>query len=138
MHPQQLVDKLHNIHKKVYERLNIDYTNYSRTSNLSHHKTVQDFFNVINENGYVSKGSMRMYFCENDNMFLPDRFVVGICPKCDYEYANADQCESCTSVLSSYESPFSKNFLTHFYTYIWFLSKIKNAIIKSQLVLIVD
>ena len=100
LHPQQLVDKLHNIHKKVYERLNIDYTNYSRTSNLSHHKTVQDFFNVINENGYVSKGSMRMYFCENDNMFLPDRFVVGTCPKCGYESANADQCESCASVLA--------------------------------------
>lgn len=103
LHPQQLVDKLHEIHKKVYEKLNISYTNYSRTSNLTHHKMVQDFFNVINEKGYITKRKMNMYFCENDNMFLPDRFVVGTCPKCGYDSANADQCESCTSVLAPNE-----------------------------------
>lgn len=111
LHPQQLVDKLHEIHKRVYERLHIDYTNYSRTSHPSHHETVQDFFRVINAKDFVSKGKMNMYFCENDNIFLPDRFVVGTCPKCDYESANADQCESCTSVLSPNEliDPHCKN-----------------------------
>jgi methionyl-tRNA synthetase len=100
MHPQQLVDRLHEIHRQVYKKLRIDYSNYSRTSNQPHHQTVRDFFKVINEKGYVSKGSMKMYFCENDNMFLPDRFVVGTCSKCDYDSANADQCESCASVLT--------------------------------------
>ena len=100
LQPQQLVDKLHEIHKQVYEKLHISYTNYSRTSNPSHHKIVQDFFKAINENGYVSKGNTKMYFCDNDNMFLPDRFVVGTCPKCNYDSANADQCESCASVLT--------------------------------------
>ena len=103
LHPQQLVDKLHEIHKKVYERLNIDYTNYSRTSNLIHHETVKEFFRTIYEKGHTHKGKVNMYFCENDSMFLPDRFVVGTCPKCDYESANADQCESCTSVLTPNE-----------------------------------
>ena len=103
LHPQQLVDKLHDIHKKVYEKLGIAYTNYSRTSNQSHHETVREFFKKIHEKGYTHTGKIDMNFCENDQMFLPDRFVVGTCPKCDYEAANADQCESCTSVLTPNE-----------------------------------
>lgn len=103
LHPQQLVDKLHDIHKKVYERLHIAYTNYSRTSNQSHHKNVKEFFKRISEKRYTHTGKVDMYFCENDSMFLPDRFVIGTCPKCDYESANADQCESCTSVLAPNE-----------------------------------
>jgi methionyl-tRNA synthetase len=103
LHPQQLVDRLHEIHKKVYERLNIDYSNYSRTSNQSHHETVKEFFRTIYEKGHTHTGKVDMYFCENDGMFLPDRFVIGTCPKCGYESANADQCESCTSVLTPNE-----------------------------------
>ena len=41
-----------------------------------------------------------MFYCENDNMFLPDRFVVGTCPKCGYDNANGDQCEKCDSLFS--------------------------------------
>jgi methionyl-tRNA synthetase len=103
LHPQQLVDKLHDIHCQVYRRLNIDYTNYSRTSNPLHHKVVQDFFRKIYDAGYTHHAPIDMYYCEHDRMFLPDRFVVGTCPKCDYESANADQCENCTTVLGPNE-----------------------------------
>ena len=103
LQPKQLVDRLHEIHKKIYELLRINYTNYSRTSNQRHHKTVQEFFRTIYEKGFTHTGSIEMYFCENDNMFLPDRFVVGTCPKCGYDSANADQCEKCTFVLTPTE-----------------------------------
>ncbi len=100
LNPQQLVNKLHEIHKQVYSKLNIRYTNYSRTSSLIHHHTVREFFEQIYARGLVHKGRMEMYYCGNDHMFLPDRFVIGGCPKCGYDFANADQCEKCTSVLS--------------------------------------
>jgi len=101
--PQKLVDKLHEIHKKVYDKLLINYTNYSRTSNESHHENVKNFFEAINKKGFIHKEKVNIYFCENDNIFLPDRFIIGTCPKCDYDFANADQCENCTSVLTPNE-----------------------------------
>ncbi len=103
LQPQQLVDKLHEIHQRVYRRLNIAYDNYSRTSNPTHHDTVKTFFERIRQNGFTHMGKIEMYFCQSDNMFLPDRYVIGTCPKCDYEAANADQCENCTAVLSPQE-----------------------------------
>lgn len=101
--PEKLVSKLHDIHKKIYEKLNIKYSIYSRTSSQLHHQTVSDFFRVANKNGYISKDKIEMYFCSNDNMFLPDRFVIGTCPKCGNDDANSDQCEKCGYVLNTNE-----------------------------------
>jgi methionyl-tRNA synthetase len=97
--PQKLVDGLHDIHGRIYEKLGISYTLYSRTSNPMHHREVQGFFDKIRERGFVKPGKVEMFYCEKDGMFLPDRFIVATCPKCGYGGANADQCEQCSSVL---------------------------------------
>lgn len=94
-----LVERLHGVHKEIYQKLDISYTNYSRTSNSTHHAEVCDFFSNISNKGFIKEGNVEMFYCENDRMFLPDRFVVGNCPKCGYDAANADQCEKCSHVL---------------------------------------
>jgi methionyl-tRNA synthetase len=94
-----LVDRLHEVHRRVYERLSISYDNYSRTSNPSHHEVVKDFFETVQSRGYINSGSVSMYYCEKDRLFLPDRFVIGTCPHCG-KPANADQCESCTALIN--------------------------------------
>ncbi len=98
--PEELVGKLHHIHKSIYEKMDISYSNYSRTSSKAHHKTVQDFFQQVMDKGYIYTQGTEMFFCETEQMFLPDRFVVGKCPKCGYEEANGDQCEQCATVLT--------------------------------------
>ena len=50
-----------------------------------------DFFKTLLDNGYISQGEIEMFYCENDKMFLPDRYVVGTCPHCGYEGASGDQ-----------------------------------------------
>lgn len=97
---QDFVDKLHIIHKKIYEKFNIDYSLYSRTSKQEHHKKVQDFFKKLKENGYIQKKKSKMLFCTHDNFFLPDRYLVGTCPNCGYTEANNDQCEKCSSLIN--------------------------------------
>lgn len=98
---RQLTDRLHDIHRRVYEKLNISYTNYSRTSKQIHHEVTKDFFKEIDAKGtYIHEEEMNMYYCEHDSLFLPDRFVIGTCPKCGYTSAYADQCEKCSSVIS--------------------------------------
>ena len=99
--PQVLVDRLYDVHRAVYERLDIGYDIFSRTSSEGHHQTVRDFFEGIEGNGFISQGSVDMPYCERDDMFLPDRFIEGECPKCGYEDANGDQCENCSTILNS-------------------------------------
>ncbi len=97
----QFTAVLHKKHKEIYDWFGISYDNFSRTSNPAHHQTVQDFFKVINQRGFVNKGKMKVLYSEQDNAFLPDRYVVGECPKCSYEEATGDQCEKCTTLLET-------------------------------------
>ncbi len=96
---KEFSDKLHNEHKKIYDWFNISYDNFSRTSHKIHHKTVQDFFKKIYDNGFIKQGKMKVFYSPSEDIFLPDRYVTGKCPKCNYEDASGDQCERCTSVL---------------------------------------
>lgn len=101
--PGELCDFYYKIHKEIYGWLNISYDNFSRTSLQIHHETTQEFFRKIHENGYIKEGAIKMPYCERDKRFLPDRYVIGVCPKCGYESARGDQCERCSSLLDPAE-----------------------------------
>ena len=96
---EKFSDKLYKEHKKIYDWFEISYDNFSRTSKSIHHETVKEFFEVINKKGFIEKNKMKVFYSPTENMFLPDRYVVGECPKCGYPDASGDQCEKCTSVL---------------------------------------
>ncbi len=97
--PQELVDKFYKINKESFEKFGIHFDNFSRTSREIHHKTSQEFFTDLNEKGFLNKRETRQLFCAKDKMFLADRYVVGICPKCGDDDAKGDQCEKCGSAL---------------------------------------
>jgi methionyl-tRNA synthetase len=98
--PKELCDKYYEIHREIYNWLDISYDNFSRTSLPEHHKTTQEFFRKIFDNGYISEGELKLPYCERDKRVLPDRYIEGICPKCGYESARGDQCESCSTLLN--------------------------------------
>ncbi|MDA4128691.1 MAG: methionine--tRNA ligase [Thaumarchaeota archaeon] len=99
--PRELTDALYAVQKRIYDWFEISYDNFSRTSRPIHHRTTQEFFLRIYGKGFVSKGVLRMPYCEKDRLFLPDRYVEGTCPVCGYEHARGDQCEHCSSLLDS-------------------------------------
>ncbi|MCC5915041.1 MAG: methionine--tRNA ligase [Balneolaceae bacterium] len=98
--PQEVVDRYHTANKKVFDRFGISFDYYGRTSSETHKKTSQDFFLNLHEKGLFRKKSQEQFYDEEANMFLPDRYVKGTCPKCGYAEAYGDQCEKCGSSLS--------------------------------------
>ena len=99
--PQKIIDKYHFIIKKSFEEFGISFDNYSRTSSKTHHKMASDFFKDLNEkNIFIEKESEQLYDLK-ENQFLADRFVEGECPKCNFNGAYGDQCESCGSSLNA-------------------------------------
>ena len=90
---------LYKEHKKIYDWFEISYDNFSRTSKKIHHDTTKEFFKPLYENGYITKGKMKVFYSPSEKRFLPDRYIQGECPKCNYKEASGDQCEKCTTVL---------------------------------------
>jgi len=97
--PKELTDALYKVHKDIYSWFEISYDNFSRTSRAVHHRTTQEFFLKIYKKGYIGEGVLRLPYCENDRIFLPDRYVQGTCPVCGYQFARGDQCENCSTLL---------------------------------------
>jgi methionyl-tRNA synthetase len=97
--PRRLTDVFYAVHKRIYDWFEISYDNFSRTSLPVHHRTTQDFFLKIYEKGFISSGKLLVPYCENDKLFLADRYVQGTCPVCGYEFARGDQCENCATLL---------------------------------------
>ena len=101
--PQDVVDKFHGIIKKSFEQFGISFDVYSRTSADIHHKTASEFFKKLYDEGKFVEKTTEQYFDEENKQFLADRYITGTCPKCSFEKAYGDQCESCGTSLSPTE-----------------------------------
>ncbi len=108
--PQVIIDRFHEANKKAFTRFGMSFDNYSRTSIPIHHETAKEFFlEFYNRGLFVEKKSLQ-FFDDKANMFLPDRYVEGTCPKCGNEEARSDECENCGSLYdpSELKNPKSK------------------------------
>ncbi|MFX0070415.1 MAG: methionine--tRNA ligase [Candidatus Hermodarchaeota archaeon] len=100
---EELAMKNHAIIKKLFEKWNISYDNYTQTHNPTHIEFVQKFYLDIQKNGYIFEKEIKSPYCEHDNLYLPDRFVEGICPHCKDDRARGDQCDACQKLLTPLE-----------------------------------
>ena len=101
--PQEIVDKYNHIIGKAFQDFDISFDIFHRTSAEIHHKTSQDFFLKLYENGHFTEETSEQYFDEEYQQFLADRYITGECPKCQNPNAYGDQCEKCGSDLSPTE-----------------------------------
>ncbi len=101
--PPEVVEEYHQANKRIFERFGISFDYFGRTSSDVHHETAREFFRTLYEKGVFKRKTEEQLYDEEADMFLPDRYVVGTCPKCDFEEAYGDQCENCGSSLSPTE-----------------------------------
>ena len=99
--PQDVVDKYHGMIKDSFEKFGISFDVYSRTSSKIHHETASGIFKTLYEKGAFIEQSSEQFYDEEANQFLADRYITGTCPKCNFEKAYGDQCESCGSTLNA-------------------------------------
>ncbi len=101
--PQDIVDRYHNIIKESFQKFGISFDIYSRTSSKIHHETAAEIFRKLYDTGKLIERSSEQYYDEENKQFLADRYIIGTCPKCGFERAYGDQCESCGTSLSPTE-----------------------------------
>ncbi len=101
--PRRLTDEAHAYIVEILRRWGIELDNYSRTESPTHREFVKGFMRLLEEKGYIFTQKMVLPYCENDKIFLPDRFVEGRCPRCGYQNARGDQCDNCGALLDPLE-----------------------------------
>ena len=100
---KDLAFKYHKVIKDLHEKWMISFDNYTITHNPTHIELVKKIYLDVEKNGYVIQKEIESLYCEKDNLFLPDRFVEGICPNCKEDGARGDQCDKCQKLLTPVE-----------------------------------
>ncbi len=101
--PRELCDRYHAIHEDIYKWFNINFDYFGRTSTPKQTEIVQHIFSAVDKRGYITEKETEQLYCPTCKRFLADRYVSGKCPKCGYEGARGDQCDSCGTLLDPTE-----------------------------------
>lgn len=95
---KELVDKCHESFKKDWEDIGFSYDLYNRTDDPYHKELVKEQFKKYYEKGYLFEKKEEQLYCEHCKLFLADRYIIGVCPKCGNDI-KGDECEKCRSLL---------------------------------------
>ncbi len=101
--PNVIIDRYHEQNKSAFEKFGMSFDIYSRTSLPIHHKNAQEFFKNYYDNKLLIEKKTLQFYDNKAQMFLPDRYVEGTCPKCGFEEARSDECENCGSLYEPNE-----------------------------------
>jgi methionyl-tRNA synthetase len=89
----------HVIQRDLNERFLLSFDHFGRSSSAQNRELTQHFGRQLDEAGFIEERVTPQVYSLADQRFLPDRYVVGICPHCGYPRARGDQCENCTRLL---------------------------------------
>jgi methionyl-tRNA synthetase len=89
----------HEVQHDLGRRFGLSWDHFGRSSSPQNHRLTQGFAQQLWEAGFIEERVTQQVYSNADRRFLPDRYVIGICPHCGYEAARGDQCENCTRVL---------------------------------------
>ena len=90
--PKELVQRYHKHFKKVFGEMEIIFDRYGSTDDQTNHERTKEIVKTLIDGGYIYEKSTALAYCKNCKMFLPDRYVEGICPSCGMR-ARGDECD---------------------------------------------
>lgn len=98
--PEEYVNRIQKEHYRDFTSFGVEYDNYYSTNSPENKKLSEAIYLKAKEKNHIAKRSLSQLFCETDNIFLPDRFVKGTCPKCKSPDQYGDSCEVCSSTYN--------------------------------------
>lgn len=100
VHPSAIAEKYHQeFIATLIDGLGFSYDLYTKTTTENHREVVQDLFLKLHQKGFIYTKTEALPFCLFCQRFLPDRYVEGRCPFCNFAGARGDQCDECGNLL---------------------------------------
>ncbi|EGZ51009.1 methionine--tRNA ligase [Neisseria wadsworthii] len=107
--PEDMIAKVREEHLADFTGFHIGYDNYYSTHSPENKAFSEQIYLALKANGKIESRVIEQLFDPEKNMFLPDRFVKGECPKCHAKDQYGDNCEACGTTYSPTEliNPYS-------------------------------
>ena len=107
--PKELIANVWKEHKRDFDDFLISFDNYYTTDSPENEKLAQSIYLKLRDAGFIEKRAIEQAYDPVKEMFLPDRFIKGECPKCGAKDQYGDNCEKCGATYSptDLKNPFS-------------------------------
>ena len=101
--PEELIAGVSERHQADLNDFHIDFSQFHSTHSEENRHYSELIYNRLNDSGYIKKRVISQSFDPEKEMFLPDRYIKGECPKCGAEDQYGDNCEVCGATYSTTE-----------------------------------
>ncbi|MDH5425939.1 MAG: methionine--tRNA ligase [Gammaproteobacteria bacterium] len=101
--PEQLIARISAEHQADFSEFLIGFDNYHSTHSEENKLLSSEIYTTLRDAGHINKRSIHQAYDPKENMFLPDRFVKGTCPKCGTDDQYGDNCEACGTTYDATE-----------------------------------
>jgi len=93
--PEQLIARMHEEHLRDFSGFHIAFDNYYSTNSDENRELAQGIYRRLRDRGLIDVRTIEQLYDPEKQMFLPDRFIKGECPKCHAKDQYGDSCEAC-------------------------------------------
>lgn len=93
--PEALIDRVHGEHSRDFAGFGVGFDNFYSTNSDETRDCANDIYLKLRAAGLIETRTIEQYYDPVKQLFLPDRFIKGECPKCGAKDQYGDNCESC-------------------------------------------
>ncbi|MGQ0442291.1 MAG: methionine--tRNA ligase, partial [Methylophilaceae bacterium] len=101
--PEALIDEVHKEHSADFKDFLVEFDNYYSTNAPENKELSQTIYKKLKANGKIATKTIEQFYDPVKQMFLPDRFIKGECPKCHAKDQYGDNCEVCGATYNPTE-----------------------------------
>jgi len=101
--PEELIAKVKEQHQADFAGFGIGFDNYHSTHSDENRELAESIYTKLKEENHISVRTIKQAFDPEKQMFLPDRFIKGECPRCGAKDQYGDNCEVCGATYSPTE-----------------------------------
>ncbi len=107
--PEQLIDRVWHEHKADFDGFHVAFDHYGSTNSVETKEYAEEIYRKLKAADLIQVRSVEQFYDPVKQMFLPDRFIKGECPKCHAKDQYGDNCEVCGSTYAPTEliNPYS-------------------------------
>jgi methionyl-tRNA synthetase len=107
--PEQLIARVWQEHFDDFSAFHVAFDNYGSTNSPETREFAESIYHTLKAANLIEVRSIEQYYDPTKQMFLPDRFIKGECPKCGAKDQYGDNCEVCGAAYAPTElkNPYS-------------------------------
>jgi methionyl-tRNA synthetase len=94
--PEELIGRVHGEHLRDFVGFDVEFDNYYSTHSEENRQFSELLYAKALENDSIDKREVEQAYCEQCDMWLPDRYIRGVCPRCKAEDQYGDSCDVCS------------------------------------------